>query len=325
MTSKREAGQHSAALDEKALVAAAGGGGAAPARTAAVKELARRKAAAPVLASAMLDDALPIEARTAAAVALGKEARPDNERALERALRSDDPRLVRRAAEALGRIGGAEALASLVALPVPVDPPAARALAFARSLVGYRLGLDRDLLRPPPGAAPAPAAPDAESLRPGPIDERMRGQVAAGLREELPAIPVALEGGVQFSCGGQDVVVLPHAEAGALVRSAFVPAVVLKRTQSLGGFAVHLYLLSHSVGEGRFALFGIRPDGTMTHVGEIEGKGEALDFRLVSLDSALSPPFAMEGRLLPGPRLDVAAVRVAAGASRPGRMPNRQG
>ena len=329
MTSEREAETNPAALDEKALAAAVEGGGAPTARMAAVKELARRKAAAPALAAAMLDDAMPIEARTAAAVALGREMRPDNERALEQALRADDPRLLRRAALALGRIGGARALKALEAVPMPADPPAARALAFARSLIGYRLGLDSAPLRPPEGSAPAP--PDeagATRLSPAPLDERARGRIAADLRAELPAIPVSLEGGVQFSCGKQDVVVLPHAEAGGLARSPFMPAVVLKREHGHGGFALHLYLLSHPIKDGRFALFGVRPDGTITHAGEIEGGGEGpLHFRLASLDSAFSPPFAMEGRLIPSaPRIEVAGVRVddESGARRPGRLPSRQ-
>lgn len=331
MTSERDVEKVPSALGEPELIALIAGGTERTAVIAAVKELARRKSenAAPVLAAVMLASAAPAEARAAAAVALGKEARPEHEHALELGLKTDDGNVVRRAAEALGRIGGREALAALQAVPPPPEPAARRALAFARSLVSYRLGLGVELLRPSEAlAVAAPAETRATSLKWGPVGKELLGRVAAGLRRELPAISVAPEGGVELDCVGDRFVLLPTADAAKAAQSNFLPAIVLKRSHSLAYFSVHLYLLSHSLGEGLFALFGVRPDGTLTHEGALRSADGAFDFELVALDTPYSPPFAIEGRLLPEePRIEVRAARVEAGprARAQARVPRKLG
>jgi hypothetical protein len=315
-------------LGDEELIAAvetrAGGAGGA----AALKELVRRDSprAGPVLAAVMLDTRSCSDMRAAAAIALGRKARPEHRRALVEALKADPPNVLRRAAEALGRIGTREALPALGAVPVPADPAARRALAFARSLLAYRLGLRGERLRPPGDSGALPVGEGATRLRPVRVGKKEGERVAADLERELPAIPVSLEGGVQLACAGDLLMVLPHARVPSVPTSAFVAAVVLKRSPALGRFTLHLYLLSHPSGAAKLALFGVRPDGTMTHIGSMRASGEALDFRLEALDTPYSPPVAIEGRLIPaGPRLELSKVLVGsapAGKNR-ARTPRR--
>jgi len=302
------------ALADEALVAAIGARQPVYGQAAAVKELARRRfpRASPVLAAVMLDPGAPGAMRAAAAVALGRQVVPEHQRALALALRADEEGVIRRAAEALGRIGDRDALPALRAVPAPADPAARRALAFARSLLAYRLGLDDELLKPPDdGSSAAPVGEGAAALRPEPIGKDLGKRVAADLERELPAISMSVDGGVRFDCAGELLVAVPNAFLPAVPTSAFVAALVLKHWQAVDRFSPHLFLLSHPTGSGSLALFGVRPDGTMTHTGAIRVSGGALDFRLEALDTPYSPPVAFEGRLIPaGPRLDLTKALV---------------
>lgn len=304
-------------LGEAELVALAAGRGPLPGRVAAVKELGRRTAPGGrrVLGTLLRDPAAPAPLRSAAAIALGRDPMPENRAALEAALAAEDPALLRHAATALGRIGGPEALAALRAVAVPKDPAAQRALGFARSLIAYRHGLREDWIKPP-AARRLPLDPGrAEALKPEPLGAETMREIEGRMARELPALPLAVAGGVGFTCKGEVFALLPAEDAARAARASAVPAVLLKRSHSLEYHSVHLYLLSHPLGEDRLALFGLRPDGTLTHAGEARPAGEdAYAFRLEALDTPHSPPLTVEGRLgLKPPRLAVEALRVGTG------------
>ena len=303
-------------LSEETLVALAAGRGPLPERVAAVKELGRR--AAPgglrVLAAVMRDPAAPAALRSTAALAIGKDPAPQNRIALEGALGIEDPTVLRRVATALGRIGGPETLSRLRAVAQPKDPAAARALSFARSLIAYRHGLAEEWIKPPavPRLRIAPGTGTALA------HEALGGEAAqaveARLRRELPGLPMAVAGGVALTCGHEHMALLPGAGAAQAARRSAVPAVVLKQSHSLGYFSVHLYLLSHPLGGGRIALWGLRPDGTLTHAGEAQAEKDGFGFRLEALETPHSPPMLVAGRLHTDPlRVAVTEARVAPG------------
>lgn len=303
-------------LGEEALVALAAGRGPLPERVAAVKELGRRGAPGGlrVLGGLLRDPATPTQLRSASALALGKSPGPENRAALETALTAEDPALLRHAATALGRVGGPEALARLRAVETPKDPAAQRALGFARSLIAYRHGLREEWLKPP-AARPQPLDPGrAETLKPEPLGREAAQEIEARAPRELPALPVAPGGGVGFTCDGEVFALLPAEAVARATRASAVPAVLLKRSHSLEYFSVHLYLLSHPLAEDRLALFGVRPDGTLTHAGEARrADGQAYAFRLEALETPHARPMRIEGRMeLSPPRLVLDAALVAA-------------
>ncbi len=303
-------------LSEEALVALAAGRGPLAGRVAAVKELARRgtPGGLRVLAAVMRDPAAPSALRSASALAIGKDPTPESRIALEGALGIEDPAVLRRVATALGRIGGPETLPRLRALPQPQDPAAARALSFARSLIAYRHGLAEDWIKPP-AVRRLPIPPGAgTALRHAALGGEAAQEIEARLRRELPGIPVAIGGGIALTCSHDELALLPGAGVAEAARRSAVPAVVLKRSHSLGYFSVHLYLLSHPLGGGRIALWGLRPDGTLTHAGEAAAERDGFRFRLEALATPHSPPMRVEGRLeTDPPRIAVAEARVAPG------------
>ena len=268
--------------------------GAVRLRALAAKELARRNldAATPLLARVVRDNTAPADLRSVAAVALGKQPGGEQEAALSAALVARDPLVVRRAAEALGKIGGREALAALKRTPVPVEPAAARALGFAKSFIAYRLGLNEELLSAP---APAPMRGEGAPLAVAPASAQLKAEVTERLARELPAVEVRVAAAVRVACERQELVVLPASAPAPLLRSSAVAAVVLKRAHSLGHFATHLYVLSHPAGGDRLALFGVRPDGTVTHTGESWPGDGGLRFKLEALTTPYADPMRIEG------------------------------
>ncbi len=277
----------------------------------AIREIsASRRATTPALARVLADKASPPALRAAAAVELGRGAKaPD--KALIAALADPEPTVLRRAAEALGRAGGPEAATALSAVKAPADPAAARALGFARLLHAARHGL---VLKERPSSKVDPARFEermSASLEPAAPSPRQLAQLKAVLATELPGLPVAPEGAVALSCGANRFLVVPHARVAAITGSG-VPAVVLKRAQSLDAFSLFLYILAAPAADGRLALTAWRTDGSLAAEGEAV-LGRRPHFTLHALDTLLLPPIRISGALEPGgPRLVLETARVAA-------------
>jgi hypothetical protein len=288
-------------MGEEALVEAIRGGRSEVNGKEALAELARRGSprASGVLSAVLVDDALPADVRAVAAVEAGKQVAPAIEPALVAALRSRSPLVVRRAAESLGRIGGRQALQALRATRAYEEEPAvARAVSFARTLISYRLGLGSDLFEPP-DAAEFLAVDDTDpvEVKAEPVPAGAVEGIAPRYRLEVPGIAVSLPGALHVRCGTNEFLLMPQQALADLARSNAVAGVVMKSAQSLGYFALHLYLLSHRKDEGTLALFGVRPDGTLTHVGEMHLGDREHTFRVSALNTPYGAPIDIEGRI----------------------------
>ncbi len=285
------------AMSEEELIAKVGARGPAEERGEALRTLARRsiKRAAPTLRNVARKAAPIASMRATAAIALGRDADPANQAPLIAALKAPEDRVVRRAAEALGRIGDAKALAALRAARVPSAPAAARAHGFAQSLISYRLGLGSDLVVA--RVAVAERGRKGEKVEATAIPPATFKRIAACLPEEVPAIALAKKGGVAFTCCGADYLVLLAERAGDLARANAVAAVVLRRGGPLNRFALHLYLLTHPAGGNNLAIHGARPDGTVTYRGEVTPTKNGHAFHLEALATPLARPALIEGQL----------------------------
>jgi hypothetical protein len=278
--------------------------------TDALKELARRTGPEPLatLGRILADATYPEEMRTTAAVALGR--RPGAEATLMAALVDPSPAVVRRAAESLGRTGTAAGLKALEITKLPEDPPARRALLFARRLASARLAASSGRAETDPAKLQPLHEKMAASLAPRSAEASQLELLHLTLEKELPALPVSSEGAVQLTCGNNRFLVLPHRDAARSGRSDFVPAVVLKRAQALDRYALYLYVLSTPRDARTLLLEGFRPDGTLTCRGEARlGDGPAR-FTLGALDTPHTPPLRIEGHLADGARLVIETALV---------------
>lgn len=269
-----------AARDEE-LVATARRGPRLGDRTGALKALLRRnsRVARPLTVELITDRKAPSELRTIAATALAEEATAENQALLLTALASDDPDLVRMAAKGLGRIGDRAAVEALAAVEQRLTRTY-RDVAFARTLISYRLGFGVARLKPPPPAdvleVDRSTAVPVESER---VEAALVREVAPELRRQLPAIRLADTASTRFACGDErQWLIVTEDVAGARAASTFtqrehVAAVLLKESSCPGGWYIIEYLLTHPRGTNLAALFGVRPTGTLVHFGEIETDG----------------------------------------------------
>lgn len=114
----------------------------------AVQALARGAKAVAVLGALVRDGKVKDTVRVTAARELGLLGTPATEKALRRAVGDENPRVQQAVFRALGTHAGPSTLRILTDAPEPQDASARRQLAFARTLIAHRHGLDTAHLRP---------------------------------------------------------------------------------------------------------------------------------------------------------------------------------
>lgn len=294
----------------------------------ALRELVQRQPEpSTLLAEIVTDPQRPSDLRATAAVALGRRPTPVGERALLDALVDPDPAVVRRAAEALGRTAGPSALERLDVLRPP-SGPAQRSVEFARILLSYRHGLERHRLHRPPQRSLLPVDPTlatevtTTTLRPRTVEP-----ILADAREEAAGIPLSAQGAQRFTCGDNTLAILLTLDLTALDsldsllgRSAVVGA-VLERSMITGHYFLSEFLLADTAPqETELRLFGVRPGGTVVHVGELQTTGR---FEVRTTDTRSSPPAAIDGSYDPNrKRLQIDRMLIHADFISTQRQPN---
>jgi hypothetical protein len=269
-----------------------------------LREVLRRRPAGlrETLEQIVTDPARPAQLRTIATVGLSGLRDARSTPALLAAARSDDPALARRAFEALGRLGTPQTLAELKTLQAPAGP-AARSLAFARSLIAYRHGLAGEKLSLP------------RLARITPMDDG-RGQrlpVARLAARPWAALKPALEGAditlapterppFEILCGRDRLLLLPNPalegdSAAPALRRPLVAAVLMKHSPTLARWYVAEYVFAHPAPGMVATLIGVRPTGTVVHSGRIVAEAGTLRLELQALDSPLSAPMRASATL----------------------------
>jgi hypothetical protein len=321
----------SQSLRDEDLINGAAGRRADVDRVLALKELLRRRASGrtPLLAELVKDGGAPAELRTTAALALGKEPSAAAEEALIAALQGREPLVARRAAESLGRIGDRRALDALGRISVDLRGAAGRGVAFARTLISYRLGIGSHRLAAPPASELLQVdAAHGVVLKFEPVAPEAFRSASASLQEALPAIPVSEQGSVRVKCRSEHlwIVVAKEVATAGLRRLSErdgVAAVVLKESACPEGWYVYEYILGHAAGPQRLALFGVRPSGETVHFGEAGLEAEDAAVRLQALNTPYVPPISFEANVAAGGRgLVMTRATVAAVPAEKRRRPS---
>jgi hypothetical protein len=236
--------------------------------------LARREApGVQELARELLRGHADERVRAMSAVTLGRDARPESHEALLGALNDADPLVVRRAAQALAKVGGEQALTALGRVQPPAGSPEGRDVRASRMLLSYRLGIPEVLVAPTETTTFASRRP--EEITFGGRSPVSRDVVLASVRRALPGVNVVSGGVRTFTCSGR-----PGAVAldGDLASSGFagprlLGALLRERVCSETRFSLDLYLLSDDrdgTGGARPRLWLVRPSGRVVHAGYAE-------------------------------------------------------
>ena len=271
---------------------------------AALKEIARRRGPRRYeVFREVLDDAnQDASAKATAALSLGTEPAPESRELLQRHLEEKDATVFRRVVQSLGRIGDERTLELLEQAQAPDDGPARRALAFAKSLISYRLRLNRnrlatpaekDLLKVEDGVAIKVREPEPARLRKA-IEEA---------RRDLPAVTLATEGARELDCRGTVRLVLftdefwrPEAQRSLRERDALF-MVVLKYAPSPGRHFLENYFFTHPLrGREEVTLLGTRPGGVLTYAGRVDVLPDGFHLTVKSVASRYAPAIDVSAR-----------------------------
>ncbi len=241
------------------------------------------------------DPAENLAARRTIVSRLGSIARPEAQELLLRHVDDDDPVIVIRAAKALGRLGGNEALERLETAKVPQDPPARRAVEFAKTLLSYRLRLERHLLKAPPKTAYV-ALPETMTFEIERAEEQALQKAREQLAREGPAVNVIAGAAVKLVCQTTELLLLPVQEQ-ELERRPALAMVVMKRDPSIGGYFVDGYFFTQpSPGGGELELLGTRPGGELTYAGSVRRTESGFSFTVRSVDTPYAAAVDVEGQ-----------------------------
>lgn len=241
------------------------------------------------------DGARPAELRTIATVGLSGLRDSRSAPVLLSAAKSGNPALARRAFEALGRVGTPETLAELKRIKAPAGP-AARSLAFARSLIAYRHGLAGEKLSLPRNADVTPL--DEARAQRLPV-ARLAARPWAALKPALGGADLTLapteRPPLEILCGRERLLLMPNpaldgSGAAAALKRPIVAAVLMKHSATLARWYVAEYVFAHPAAGVAAALVGVRPTGTVVHSGSIVADGSGLRLQLQALDSPLAAP-----------------------------------
>jgi hypothetical protein len=271
-------------------------------RGAALGELLRRRPArtTDMLSTLLADPSVPAALRTTAAIGLGTSPGPGAAEAPTRALRAEEGDVVRRAADGLGLIGDEGALTALEDLP-DVPGAAGRSVALARTLISYRLGLDRHRLDPPPRDAVLPVDPERSTPLPvTPLDPRDATEALAAMRAAVPTLDLAAASATELECGANRLcLVLTEDAAGPegvrrLSTRATVAAVVFKHSSCPETWYVAELVLTHPDDDRTALVFGLRPTGALWHHGRVHLDEDEVRAEVLSLDTPYGPPVRVE-------------------------------
>jgi hypothetical protein len=185
---------------------------------------------------------------------------------------------------------------------------AQRALQFAKTLLTYRLRLNRHLLATP-SQADLVEVTDGISFKAEAIDPETLRKAITQAKKDLPAVPLAADRGVKLTCRSTVLLLLVAAEfqEPAALRTVLerpaLPLVLLKRGLSLDRWFLDRYLFTHpSKGGKQAALLGTRPSGELTYAGIAQASEIGFSFSLRSVDTRYAAAIDVEGRYDPEQR-----------------------
>jgi hypothetical protein len=270
----------------------------------ALVELGRRRTPGrlKIYNKVLSDPATNVTAKQTVAIQLGSEQLAENQELLLQHLKTRDPSVFFRIVQSLGKIGDRHALERLEKIEVPDVALSRDSLYFARSLLAYRLRLNRNLIS-------LPSKGDILKVTKGTpirITKAKAEEVSEAIRHvknDLPAIPLVTEGATKLTWNSFEVLFVftyhfhePESLKSIQHQSA-LPLVLLKKADSLGTYFLTEYFFTNpSENRKDVVILGTRPRGYLTHAGKIQISEKAFKLELRSVNSLYGPVIELEGQ-----------------------------
>jgi len=277
---------------------------------ASLKELSRRKSPLrlEVFREIVADPRSSMRARRAVVNELGAERAPQFQALLSEQLPAADAALFPAIVRSLGKIGDQAALRQLERIKAPGEAEARGALEFSRSLLAYRLRLDRHLVRPPSARQMVKLSEGIEFETASAKTETVR-LASQHVRKDLPAIPLLPAGAASLTCRASELLLVFNEEFKApgslrtIAQRSAIPLVLLKKGLSLDRYILEQYFFTQpSKDKQEVVLLGLRPSGDLTYAGRVQITESGFNFSLGAVDTRYAPAIEVEGSYDPSKR-----------------------
>ena len=238
---------------------------------------------------------------------IGTECLSEGKELLSTHLKTKNASLFNKIVQSLGKIGDEQSLKRLEETEIQ-DVNVSRSLDFAKSLISYRLRLNRDLIK-------LPSENDIARINNGiPIDiqETKASEVRDALKQvkkELPCISLVSEPSIKLSWPSIDSLMIftdnfhEYESLKTIQENNALPLVILEKASSLGVYFLSHYFFTHPSGDHKdVVLLGTNPGGTLANVGKVQISEKGFGFKLRSVVSHYSPPVEMEWNYDPNKR-----------------------
>lgn len=240
-----------------------------------------------------------------AAASLLRQTEPDQaERILLRNLRVDEPEVRYRVIKSLGHVGGPRALRRLDQLPPPPSEAEAKQLAFAKALIAYRQGVDRDDISFVEGVRRRPGKTDQllELRLKRMLSARRIGEVVRALGRDTFGIEPATDLAFEVDVGRAHWTLLLNRDAvedGVLEpirRRRWLLGLLALRAPATKTHSVQYVVLTKPV-EDATEILVVRSAGDVVYSGRAELSPEGLGFQVSDVKRRGTAPTRVEGRL----------------------------
>jgi hypothetical protein len=206
-------------------------------------------------------------------------------------LSSRDSVLFSRVARALARLGDHTALQRLETAKPPSEPVAIRALEFAKTLLAYRLRLDKHRI-PPPADTVLLRVNEPTPFRIEMVDAETLKNALSRMRSGLPELAEPPAAAVKLTCDRTELLLLVTAEfaspaAWATLRERpALPLILLQKDEVMGSYFLAGYMFTQpSRSRNQIEVLGTRPTGRLIYAGKAQPSPKGLSFSLRAVNS----------------------------------------
>ncbi len=204
---------------------------------------------------------------------LGFESTDANQELLLKVLEDGNDFLFRSAVNSLGKIGNEKALKQLEKIVLPSNSSNKQILEFSKSLLAYRLRINKHLIEIPSEMSIANIS-NRGTIKFKKAEKDEVKEAINDVKKEIPAVGLQLDGATKLICDSTEFLLIftndfhKSQEMESLKDYQALPIIILEKNDYPENYFLSTYLFTHPSGDGaNTTLIGVNIRGYVTYVG----------------------------------------------------------